>query len=92
LDLEARKTADDFLGGVLRLFDTNRDATRATDGNDATDAAAGPAAVLDRVLDDLYANTRARPYLRDRRPRGAELVMVLDEAETLVVDQLADEG
>ena len=91
-DIEARKPVDDFFGGVLRSFDVNRNSISAIDGADGTDPADGPAAELERVLDDLYANIRARPYLRDRRPRGAELVAVLDDAETLVVDQLADEG
>ena len=96
MDIEARRQADDFLGGVLRLFATTRADLLASDaggaGGGTADAAEGRAGGLDRVLDDLYANTRARSPLRAHRPHGADLVAVLDAAEALVVDRLADEG
>ncbi len=43
------------------------------------------------MLDDLYANNRARKYLREARPDAAALVRALDEAESMLVDHLADE-
>ena len=77
VDLAERRLADDFLGDVLRRFE----AARAADTSE-----------LDEVLDGLFANSRARPYLRDRRPGQGELKAILDAAEATAVDRLAGEG
>ncbi|MEI7744647.1 MAG: DNA repair exonuclease, partial [Chloroflexota bacterium] len=95
-DREARKQADDFLGSVLRLIDTSRASLAVAPGTD------GPAALddtdelgaheIDELLDELYANARARPFLRDHRPSPSELLALLERAESMVVDQLTEQG
>lgn len=99
LDLDERRRADDFLGDVLRRFAAARVALEVADGVDgraADDAAAErarvPADELDRVLEGLFANERARRYLRDRRPTPADLARQLAAAEALVADRLGGEG
>jgi hypothetical protein len=99
LDLEERRLADDFLGSVLRRFSVARSALRPAGNADGTitdeatdEAGAAVRQELDNVLDELFANVRARPYLRERRPAGAELVNALDAAEALVADRLAGES
>jgi hypothetical protein len=91
IDLDARREADDFLGDLLRrLGDTREQLTSAG----AAAGAAPPGSVraeLESVIDELYANGRARKYLRDTRPAGAELVRALDEAEPTLVDRLTVE-
>ena len=91
IDLAARREADDFLGDLLRrLGDTREQLTSAS----AAVGAAPPGsarAELEDVFDELYANGRARKYLRDARPAGAELVRALDEAEPTLVDRLTVE-
>ncbi len=77
LALDERRRADDFLGDVLRRFEEARTADPAE---------------LDDVLDGLYANERARRYLRDRRPDAAEVSRLVDSAEAIVADRLAGEG
>jgi DNA repair exonuclease SbcCD nuclease subunit len=99
LDLEERRLADDFLGSVLRRFSVARSALKAAGSADGTitdeatdEDGAAVRQELDNVLDELFANVRARPYLRERRPAGAELVNALDAAEALVADRLAGES
>jgi exonuclease SbcD len=77
LDLAERRLADDFFGDVLRRFEATR---------------AGDAAELDEVLDGLYANERARKYLRDHRPTPKDIERIVAAAEALVADRLAPEG
>jgi DNA repair exonuclease SbcCD nuclease subunit len=95
IDLEQRRQAGDFLADVLQRFETAHTALALadppTDGSpDAATAAAEIRQELDAVLDDLYANARARRVLRDRRPPSERIAELLERAEALVVDRLAD--
>lgn len=99
LDLGERRLADDFFGDVLRRFANARLALEVTGGCDgeAANAAASERAAsifeeLEGVLDGLYANERARRYLRDRRPGETELASLVGAAEALVADRLGGEG
>jgi hypothetical protein len=95
VDLEARARADDFLGSVLQLFAATRAAATApgADGNSGADGTGdGLDPALERALDELFANERARRYLQGKRPTSMDLATLLDAAETMVVDLLADEG
>ena len=85
LDLAERRQADDFLGDVLRRFDAAEERVSAGDGTDA----ALPAD-LQGVLDHLYANERARRYLRDRQPGVADVARTLRDARTTVADRLGE--
>ncbi len=69
---------EDFVGDLLRFFDESR-------GSDANvdDLLAG--------LKPLYENPRLRKYLSDNFPQGTELAALLDEAETICLDLLANE-
>ncbi len=58
---------------------------------DADAAAAASVAAVDTVLDELYANSRARKYLKAARPDAADVATLLDEVETLLFDRLGDE-
>ena len=91
IDLDERRKADDFLGDLLRrLGDTREQLTRvSTPGDEAAPGSAS--AELEGAIDELYANSRARKYLRHARPAAAELVRALDEAEPTLVDRLTDE-
>ena len=97
VDLEERRLADDFLGDALKRFaevqlalaEAGTANNAATEGN--TDQAVGLPAQLDEVLDRLYANERARRYLRDSRPGPTDLRNLLNHAETLVADRLSGE-
>jgi DNA repair exonuclease SbcCD nuclease subunit len=107
LDLAERRKADDFVGDLLRRLDVMRsqlavadgetaadmaDADAATDtATDADAAAAASVAAVDTVLDELYANSRARKYLKAARPDAAGVATLLDEVETLLFDRLGDE-
>ncbi|MGD8684157.1 MAG: DNA repair exonuclease [Chloroflexota bacterium] len=91
VDLEERRKADDFVGDLLRRLDATR-ARLIIDEGAGEDRPSGLTPdELEAVLDELYANNRARKYLRDARPDAAALVRALDEAESMLVDRLADE-
>jgi DNA repair exonuclease SbcCD nuclease subunit len=99
LDLDERRLADDFLGDVLRRFTAARlalEVTGAADGGAADEEAAERSAAmsvaLEGVVDGLFANERARRYLRDKRPSRADLASRLQAAEALVADRLGGEG
>lgn len=85
VNLEERRKADDFVGDLLRRLDETR--SQLDDDDDAAEVAA----VLDEALDDLYGHSRARRYLRDSRPAGADLAALLDQAEAMLLDRLGDE-
>jgi DNA repair protein SbcD/Mre11 len=86
IDLAERRQADDFLGDVLRRFNAAEQAVAAGGGTEAT----GIRADLQGVVDGLYANERARRYLRDRQPTAADLARMLRTAETTVADRLGE--
>jgi exonuclease SbcD len=86
LDLAERRQADDFLGDVLRRFDAAQQAVAAENGAEA----AGIPADLRAVIDGLYANERARRYLRDRQPSVSDVARMLRAAETTVADRLGE--
>jgi DNA repair exonuclease len=88
IDLDERRRADDFFGDVLRRFSVAKEAVGG--GGDAETPEIPPD--LQAVLDSLYANERARRYLRDRQPSAADVHRVLETAETLVADRLGGEG
>lgn len=95
IDLEQRRQAGDFLADVLGRFETAHTALAVADPPASGDPDAATAAdrirqELDAVLDDLYANVRARRLLRDRRPDPERIAELLKRAEALVVDRLAD--
>jgi DNA repair protein SbcD/Mre11 len=97
LDLAERRKADDFVGDLLRRLDAMRGQLSTADGEaevavadpaDAAEVAAG----VDRALDELFANSRARKYLNGVRPDAAGVAVLLDEVETLLLDRLGDES
>jgi exonuclease SbcD len=93
VDLEASRRADDFMGDLLRRLD----ATRRVLGGGARGGEGDPEGVptleeLDRLLDELYANQRARRFLQGPRPGPTRLSALLDEAETILVDRLGGEA
>ena len=99
LDLDERRLAEDFFGDVLRRFANARlalEVTGGTHGGLANEVVAERTIAiseeLEGVLDGLFANERARRYLRDKRPSRADLVRMLAAAETLVADRLGGEG
>jgi DNA repair protein SbcD/Mre11 len=97
LDLAERRRADDFVGDLLRRLDAMRGQLSTADGEaavavaDSADAAE-VAAGVDRALDELFANSRARKYLNGVRPDAAGVAVLLDEVETLLLDRLGDES
>jgi DNA repair exonuclease SbcCD nuclease subunit len=93
VDLEARRQADDFVGDLLRRLDATRRALAGdVPGEDATAEGVPTTAEIDRVLDELYANQRARRPLHDARPDAARLAELLDEVEGILVDRLGGEA
>jgi DNA repair protein SbcD/Mre11 len=107
LDLAERRKADDFTGDLLRRLDAMRRQLSTADGDgvvDGAEAAAGTAgdaaagtgvpsaADVDKALDELFANSRARKYLKGVRPDAAGVSALLEEVETLLLDRLGDEG
>jgi DNA repair protein SbcD/Mre11 len=86
IDLAERRQADDFLGDVLRRFDAAQQAVAADGGVNP----AGIPAELQGVIDGLYANERARRYLRDRQPTAADVARMLRNAATAVADRLGE--
>lgn len=87
-DRAQRAAADDFVGSVLRLADELRAKVAAGPQEDA--AVADPA--LDKVIADLWASSRGRPYLKGRALDREELLEILDRAEAMIVDQLVVEA
>jgi DNA repair protein SbcD/Mre11 len=85
LDLAERRKADDFVGDLLRRLDATRAGLAVGDG-------AGVADGVDKALDELFANSRARKYLNGARPDAARVAVLLDEVETLLLDRLGDES
>lgn len=88
LDLAERRKADDFVGDLLRRLDAMRGQLSLADGADGVEVAAG----VDNALDELFASSRARKYLKAARPDAAGIAVLLDEVETLLLDRLGDEG
>jgi hypothetical protein len=86
IDLAERRQADDFLGDVLRRFDT---AEQAIVAGGAEEPSAIPAD-LKSVIDGLYANERARRYLRERQLSPADVARLLRDASTTVADRLVE--
>jgi DNA repair protein SbcD/Mre11 len=100
IDVRARREAGDFLGDVLRAFESTRRALAGAMPPGSTANRGGEAAratsVLDgdgleEVLRPLYGHRRAHRYLRDAHPDPARLAVLLDEAEQLVLDRLGGE-
>jgi DNA repair exonuclease SbcCD nuclease subunit len=91
VDLEERRKADDFVGDLLRRLDATRAPLTGHDGGDAEMPGRLEPDDIDRILDELYAHNRARKYLRYERPDAAAVARALDEAESLLLDRLADE-
>ncbi|MFN2484096.1 MAG: exonuclease SbcCD subunit D [Candidatus Limnocylindria bacterium] len=104
VDLAAiREQASGFLAEFLRETDATRAALAAPVPLAEEPDAIAPASVpygldptrTDEVLATLYEHPRLRRALRsasEDRPRGERLTPLIDRAETLVVDRLADEG
>ena len=92
IDLDERRQADDFLGDVLRRFEATRQSLlEGTADGTATEGRAGVLpADLREVLDGLYANERARRFLRDRQPSAETLARLLRAAETTAADRLGE--
>jgi len=88
VDLDERRLADDFFGDVLRRVASAREAVAGADPGGAAEL---PSDVRG-VLNALYANERARRYLRDREPSAADARRLLDGAEAVLADRLAGEG
>jgi DNA repair protein SbcD/Mre11 len=99
LDLAERRKADDLTGDLLRRLDAMRRELSRADGDGVADSAeaaveTGVPSVtdVDKALDELFANSRARKYLKDVRPDAAGVAVLLDEVETLLLDRLGDES
>jgi DNA repair exonuclease SbcCD nuclease subunit len=101
VDIKTRRETLDFVGDLLRRLDATRDGLREADENregDADQAAASPVegvpalADLEKAIDDLFGNQRARRVLTATRPDAARIAALLDEAEAILVDHLGDEG
>jgi DNA repair exonuclease SbcCD nuclease subunit len=104
VDLAAiRDQASGFLAEFLRETDATRTALDAAPPVADEPDGAAPSSVpygleptrIDEVLATLYEHPRLRRALRsagESRPRGDRLAALIDRAETLVVDRLADEG
>ena len=75
VDLEARRQAEDVLGDLLRLADEYRNDPERLEE-------------LRESLDDLYGHRRAGRFLDE--PDRAELLEVLEQAESLCVDRLLE--
>jgi hypothetical protein len=90
LDLLERRKADDFVGDLLRRLDAMRGQLVAVEAGEADHAEV--TASVENALDELYANGRARRYLKAVRPGPAGIAVLLDEVETLLLDRLGDEG
>lgn len=88
VDLEARRKTDDFFGDVLRRIATAQEALVPADGAGDPEIPAN----LQAVLDGLYANERARRYLRERHPSTSDVGRMLEAAETVLADRLVVEG
>jgi len=81
IDLVARREAGDLLGEALREFDRSRAALRE-----------GQEADLHNLLADLYDQPRVRRALVGARPGTADLLALVDSAETQVIDQFDEAG
>ena len=96
VDVEARRQAEDFVGDLLRRLDAARRQLRQTaEGTEAPAATVeGVPALsdLEKAIDDLFGNQRARRVLAATRPDAARIAALLDEAEAILVDRLGDEG
>lgn len=77
VDLDARRRAEDIVGDCLRLFEEYRQDPARRGG-------------LTSHLADLYHDPRLRPFLSP--PDDVDLLGLLDEAETLCLDHLLEEG
>ncbi len=93
VDLETRRQADDFVGDLLRRLDATRRVLAGDEPpEDGTVDGVPIAADIERVVDDLYANQRARRPLQGARPDAARLAELLDEVEATLVDRLGGEA
>jgi len=93
VDLETRRQADDFVGDLLRRLDATRRVLAGDEPLDGGTVDGVPiAADVERVVDDLYANQRARRPLQGARPEPARLASILDEVEAILVDRLGSEA
>ena len=93
VDLETRRQADDFVGDLLRRLDATRRVLAGDESLDHGTVDGVPiAADVERVVDDLYANQRARRPLQGARPEPARLASILDEVEAILVDRLGGEA
>ena len=93
VNLEERRMADDFVGDLLRRLDVTR--TRLATGDEGPEADIKGVPGADEIaksLDDLYAHSRARKYLKASRPDAATVASMLDEVEAMLLDRLADEA
>lgn len=90
LNLEERRKADDFVGDLLRRLDATRLHLASGGTNPEIPGTLEPEDI-DEILDELFAHNRARKYLRHARPDAAAISHALDEAESLLLDRLADE-
>ena len=88
VDIASLRGGSDFVGGLLReiegaragLLDAARGGTQAPAGDE-----------LRMALEPLFERSRGRGILRDAAGDPANLVRLLDEAETLLVDRLTSE-
>jgi DNA repair exonuclease SbcCD nuclease subunit len=94
LDIEARRQAEDFVGDLLRRLAAARLELRGEAPADVAPEVQGVPthADLEKAIDDLFANQRARRALAETRPDAARIAALLDEAEAILVDRLGDEG
>jgi DNA repair protein SbcD/Mre11 len=92
VDLDARRQADDFVGDLLRRLDATRRVLAGDEPPENGTVDGVPLANdIERVVDDLYANQRARRALQGVRPNAARLAGILDEVEAILVDRLGGE-
>jgi hypothetical protein len=103
LDIQARRQAEDFVGDLLRRLDAARQQLREAESSAEPAVGAEPAetpqvegvpslADLEKAIEDLFGNQRARRTLAQTRPDAERIAALLDEAEAILVDRLGDEG
>jgi hypothetical protein len=81
------------VGDLLRRLDaTRRNLEGAAATHEPVPEGIPARADIDRTIDGLFANQRARRPLQDARPDAATVAGLLDEVEAILVDRLGGEG